>query len=156
MNRIKKAYVGIGLLGIALVLAGIFIVPWARFNPFYMSQDDRLRRLMVRDQLQRLSVALESYKQDNGFYPTTEQGLDALVRQPRVPPRPQKYYQDGYIGRISVPKDPWGNAFMYKAPGGDRPYSITSRGRLAWYSGDDLRYPEANEALAKGAEKPQQ
>lgn len=62
-----------------------------------------------------LENALQMYKLDNGRYPTTEQGLKALVQKPQSDPIPRSYRHGGYIRRL--PNDPWGNAYQMLAPG---------------------------------------
>ena len=59
--------------------------------------------------------ALDMYKLDNGVYPSTEQGLDALVHKPTISPEPRNYREDGYIKRL--PQDPWRNDYLYLSPG---------------------------------------
>lgn len=75
-------------------------------------------------QLKELKRALEMYKLDNGTYPTTEQGLKALVEKPTSPPEPKKWRQ--YLD--SVPKDGWGNDFVYISPAEGKPYELKSKG----------------------------
>lgn len=62
-----------------------------------------------------LENALDMYKLDNGIYPTTEQGLQALVTKPEMDPIPRNYREDGYIRRL--PDDPWGQAYQLRSPG---------------------------------------
>ncbi|MBF9001879.1 MULTISPECIES: type II secretion system major pseudopilin GspG [Vibrio] len=61
-----------------------------------------------------LENALDMYKLDNSVYPTTDQGLEALVKKPSSP-EPRNYRDGGYIKRL--PNDPWGNAYQYLSPG---------------------------------------
>ena len=62
-----------------------------------------------------LENALDMYKLDNNRYPTTEQGLDALVNKPTASPEPRSYREGGYIKRL--PQDPWGNQYQLLSPG---------------------------------------
>ncbi|CAH0541864.1 type II secretion system major pseudopilin GspG [Vibrio marisflavi] len=62
-----------------------------------------------------LENALDMYKLDNGVYPTTDQGLDALVKKPSGDPEPRNYRDGGYIKRL--PNDPWGRPYQYLNPG---------------------------------------
>jgi len=71
-----------------------------------------------------LENALDMYKLDNGRYPSTEQGLDALVSQPQLDPMPRSYREGGYIKRL--PKDPWGSDYLMLSPG--------ERGRIDVFS----------------------
>jgi general secretion pathway protein G len=65
--------------------------------------------------IKALDNALDMYKLDNHRFPTTEQGLDALVNKPTSSPEPKSYRKDGYIK--DLPQDPWGNDYMYINPG---------------------------------------
>ncbi|MDD1783583.1 type II secretion system major pseudopilin GspG [Enterovibrio sp. ZSDZ35] len=62
-----------------------------------------------------LEGAMDMYRLDNSVYPTTDQGLDALVNKPNSSPEPRNYRQDGYVKRL--PQDPWGNDYQYLNPG---------------------------------------
>jgi general secretion pathway protein G len=73
-------------------------------------------------QIQKLSQSLELYKLDNGTYPTSEQGLDALVREPTSEPRAKRYPPGGYATSKDL-VDPWQNAFKYQRPGQNNPNS---------------------------------
>jgi general secretion pathway protein G len=68
-----------------------------------------------------LKSALEAYRMDNGRYPTTEQGLDALVHRPTIAPEPNRWNPDGYLDADAVPLDPWGNPYQYQSPGTRNP-----------------------------------
>jgi general secretion pathway protein G len=69
----------------------------------------------ARAQIEMLGAALDAYRLDTGRYPTTEQGLAALWQEPAVEPRPTSW-RGPYL-RKTVPLDPWGNAYVYQAPG---------------------------------------
>lgn len=71
---------------------------------------------------------LEMYKMDNHRYPTTEQGLDALVNKPTSSPEPKNYRKDGYIKELKL--DPWDNEYVYVCPGvhNSRSFDIYSMG----------------------------
>ena len=73
-----------------------------------------------------IETALKLYRLDNGFYPTQDQGLDALVTRPNLPPEPQNYRTGGYLKK--VPKDPWGREFIYRMPGDHGEYDLLSYG----------------------------
>ncbi|HBF13927.1 MAG TPA: type II secretion system protein GspG [Deltaproteobacteria bacterium] len=70
---------------------------------------------LTQTQISNLMNALDQYKLDNHFYPSSEQGLQALVEKPGVGRTPQNYPEDGYLKK--VPKDAWGQGFEYAAPG---------------------------------------
>jgi len=75
-------------------------------------------------QIELLSSSLDTYRLDVGYYPTTEQGLQAL----RKAPKGVKNWDGPYLSK-NVPLDPWGNAYHYKRPGKENPYSLYSLGR---------------------------
>ena len=86
-------------------------------------------------QLELLDVALESYRLDNGRFPTTDQGLGALRDRPtRGPAAPN--WRGPYVKK-SIPLDPWGNAYVYRSPGTRNPsgYDLSSLGRDAKIGG---------------------
>ena len=76
-----------------------------------------------------LENALDMYKLDNNRYPTTEQGLDALVNKPTAAPEPRSYRDGGYIKRL--PQDPWGNPYQMLSPGQFGKIDIFSMGWMA-------------------------
>lgn len=73
----------------------------------------------ARSQMEMLSGALDAYRLDNGRYPTTEQGLDALWTEPLSDPRPPNWR--GPYTRKRVPPDPWRNPYVYRFPGQENP-----------------------------------
>lgn len=75
-------------------------------------------------QMKAIKDALEQYKLDNGIYPTTEQGIKALVEKPTTPPIPSRWRQ--YLDKI--PQDAWGRDFLYLSPGINRPFELRSKG----------------------------
>ncbi len=90
---------------------------------------DEARVSKAKADIQTLESALILYKVQNGFYPTTEQGLKALVEKPTAKPIPRTYPPGGYLKQDTVPMDPWGNPYIYRCPGEEnRPYEIISRG----------------------------
>jgi len=93
---------------IIIGLLAAFIVPQ------YMSRVDEARVTKARDDIQAISTALTLYRLDNFSYPSTEQGLMALVQKPNDP-NVKNWRVGGYLQRL--PKDPWGNAYQYAVPG---------------------------------------
>jgi general secretion pathway protein G len=82
-----------------------------------MGKPEEARQTQAKIQIQSLENALNMYRLDNGDYPATEQGLKALVERPSVGNVPRKWREGGYLDKPRVPKDPWGNDFMYMNPG---------------------------------------
>jgi general secretion pathway protein G len=101
----------IGLLG---SLVGVVV----------FDQVQKARVTATQTQLKQLEAALEFYQMDNGRYPTTEQGLDALVREPAIAPEPRNYPPGGYLREGRVPLDPWGSQYQYEMPGTHNAYGF--------------------------------
>jgi general secretion pathway protein G len=80
-----------------------------------IGQTDNARITKAKADLKEIEQGLHLYKLDNGLYPTTGQGLAALVSKPSGGPQPRKYSAEGYIGKI--PEDPWGNPYVYLSDG---------------------------------------
>ncbi|MDK2954741.1 MAG: ral secretion pathway protein [Desulfovibrionales bacterium] len=111
---------------------------------------DEARVTKAKTDMQTLQSALILFKVQNGFYPSTEQGLKALIQKPVIKPIPRNYPQGGYLNQQTVPKDPWGNEYIYRSPGGDnRPYEIITLGADNMEGGEgfdaDLKSYETNE-----------
>jgi len=82
-----------------------------------MDRPGEARALKAEMDIKTLETALKLYRLDNAFYPTTEQGLNALVEQPTTGRIPMKWREGGYLEKGVVPKDPWGNDYLYLSPG---------------------------------------
>jgi len=91
----------------------------------------------ARAQIELLGLALDAYRLDNGQYPTTEQGLAALWREPTAPPVPSRWR--GPYTRKEIPMDPWDRPYAYRSPGTEMPtgYDLLSLGRDGQPEGDD-------------------
>ena len=83
--------------------------------PRVVGRGEEAKRTAALVQIRAIEQALDLYKLDNGFYPTTEQGLEALVSKPSGMPEPMNYRKDGYMKK--VPVDPWGRPYVYRSPG---------------------------------------
>ncbi len=103
------------------ILAGLII-------PRIMGRPDEARRAKARMQIESIETALKLYKLDSGNYPTTEQGLRALVEQPAIGPPAKNWRQGGYLEKGRVPKDPWDRDFVYISPGVHGDYDMSSFG----------------------------
>jgi general secretion pathway protein G len=82
-----------------------------------MGKPEEARRTQAQIQIQALENALKMYKLDNGEYPSTEQGLKALVEKPATGTAPRSWREGGYLDKNAVPKDPWKNEYVYLYPG---------------------------------------
>ncbi len=117
-----------------MVVVVILAVLGALVVPKILENVDKARVTRAASDIRAIETALDLYRLDNFKYPTTEQGLQALVKQP-VDPTITNYRSGGYLG--SLPKDPWGNPYLYASPGTDgRDYDITSYGRDGKPGGD--------------------
>ena len=103
----------------------------------FSGQVDRARVTTAKSDIASLSQALDMYKLDNHFYPTTDQGLEALVSRPQSSPEPRNWNPEGYIKGNKLPLDPWDGEYVYMSPGEDnRPYELISLGADARLGGE--------------------
>ena len=93
---------------VVVVILGILA---AIIVPKIMSRPEQARIVKVKQDLLAIQSALDLYKLDNGFYPSTDQGLQALISQPTISPMPRNWKAEGYLH--DLPKDPWGEAYQY-------------------------------------------
>jgi general secretion pathway protein G len=98
-----------------MVVVVILAILAALIVPRIMSRPDEARVVAARQDIRAIEQALKLYRLDNQRYPSTEQGLDALVKPPTLPPLPPNWKTGGYLERL--PRDPWGNAYQYLNPG---------------------------------------
>ncbi len=112
------------------ILAGLIV-------PRIMGRPEQAKQVKARVQIESISTALKLYKLDNGKYPTTEQGLQALVEQPASGAIPKNWRKGGYLDKGKVPKDPWGNDFIYLSPGVRGEFDIISYGGDGTAGGED-------------------
>jgi general secretion pathway protein G len=108
MNR------GFTLIEIMVVVVILGILA-ALIVPKVMSRPDQARAIAAQQDIAALAQALKLYKLDNLHYPSTEQGLQALVVKPQTEPLPRNWKPGGYLERL--PKDPWGRGYLYLQPG---------------------------------------
>src|SRR5216110_2543254 len=114
--RTKIKQQGFTLLEIMLVVRIIVIILGVAISN--LGTTTAIAKTMrVQADLQAIKTQLQLYESMNGFYPTSEQGLQALVTQPSNDPRPARWYQ---LFK-ELPTDPWGNGYIYKNPGSEKP-----------------------------------
>ena len=121
-------------LMVVIIILGILAM-WVA--PKIMDRPGEARQMKVRLDIQNLETALKLYKLDNGPYPGTEQGLQALVEMPESGTIPKKWKKGGYLEKGKVPKDPWGNDFIYLSPGLKGDFDIISYGADGVPGGED-------------------
>lgn len=126
MNQRLHRYAGGFTLIEIMVVVVIMGILAALVVPRLMGRTDDARIAAARQDIATLSQALQVYKLDNQHYPTTEQGLRALVAKPTVGPPANNWKQGGYVDKL--PKDPWGNDYQYLSPGTHGDFDIFSYG----------------------------
>lgn len=110
-------------LMVVLVILGVLA---AIIAPKIMARPDEARVVAAKQDIATIVQALKMYRLDNINYPTTEQGLQALVTKPTIDPIPANWKLGGYLEKL--PKDPWGNAYVYLNPGSHGEFDVISLG----------------------------
>lgn len=118
---------------VVVVILGILA---AIVVPRIMSRPDEARAVKARQDIRALESALNLYKLDNYLYPSTDQGLEALVQKPSGEPEPARWKEGGYLERL--PADPWGNPYQYLNPGVQGTIDIYSLGADRRPGGDGV------------------
>jgi len=115
-NKKRKRKAGFTLIEIMVVVAIIgMLMTLVGVRVFYALEKGKRKTAVA--QIKNFETALAAYRLDNSRYPTTEQGLDALIKQPTIEPVPRNFPRGGYLGAKEVPLDPWGNPYVYFSPG---------------------------------------
>ena len=109
-----------------MVVVAILAILAALVVPRIMGRTDEAKRTAAKVQIRNIEGALQLYKLDNGVYPSTEQGLKALVEKPSVGVIPKKWKVEGYLQKL--PEDPWHNPYKYISPSQRRTTAGTSVG----------------------------
>jgi general secretion pathway protein G len=113
-------------LMIVIVIIGILA---AFLMPRIVDSPEQAKRVRAKADIKTIESALKLYKIDNGTYPTTEQGIEALIKKPDTVPVPNKWREGGYLEGNKAPMDPWDNPYYYVSPTQDsKDYEITSYG----------------------------
>lgn len=125
MKRYLTNRNGITLIEMMVVIVILGILATIIFTRV-SDRPEQARRTKAQVEIRQLQTALELFKLDNGFYPTTEQGLDALVTPPTTGKIPKNYPESAYLDKI--PADPWKNPYVYISPGQHGEYDLESYG----------------------------
>ncbi len=120
------------------ILAGIVV-------PRLLDEPEKARRISAATQIRSFEEALSMFKLENGFYPSTEQGLRALVEKPTSGRIPARFKEGGYIKKI--PLDPWGQEYRYLSPGAHGDFDLFSYGPDGESGGEGENADIANWAL---------
>jgi len=112
----KDMRAGFTLIELMVVIAILGILA-ALVAPSIIGRKEDAMRAAAKAQIKNFEQALKLFYVDNGFYPSTEQGLQALVEKPTIGRIPTRWREGGYLESKTVPKDPWGNPYVYISPG---------------------------------------
>jgi len=108
------------VLAIIALIAGLIV-------PNVIGRPDEARVTVAAADLRTVSAALKMYRLDNGAYPTTEQGLEALAKRPTSAPLPRTWPEEGYLAE--VPRDPWDRPYVYRRSAAGNAFELMSLGR---------------------------
>lgn len=133
MRTRKRRAGGFTLIEILVVVVIIGILA-AAIAPAILGRPDQARVTAAESDLRNLANALDIYRLDNYHYPSTDQGLEALVERPSGFPEPKNYNPDGYIK--GLPNDPWGSPYVYERTSDG--YRLMSLGRDGADGGEGL------------------
>ena len=120
-----RATAGFTLIEVMIVVVILGILA-SIVVPRVMDRPEQAREVKARQDIRTLETALNLYRLDNFRYPTTDQGLQALVDKPTVSPEPKNWKEGGYMDRL--PRDPWGSPYQYLAPGEHGDFDLFSLG----------------------------
>ncbi len=129
-----KAFTLIELMVVIVILGIIaaFVIPKITKRP----EDARVTKAKI--EISNIEQALELYYLDNGMYPTTDQGLSALVEKPETGEIPENWKEGGYLAKGKIPVDPWGTPYVYISPGiYNTDYDLYSLGKDGEEGGED-------------------
>jgi general secretion pathway protein G len=133
---ISRRESGFTLIEIMVVLVIIAILA-ALIAPQILGRVDEARVTAAKQDIQTIGTALDFYRMDNFRYPTSDQGLEALIKKPDDP-SVRHWRSDGYLRAKTVPKDPWGNSYRYLEPGSHGAgYDLYSLGADGETGGED-------------------
>ena len=124
-TRTKRGQEGFTLIELMVVIVILGILA-GLIVPRIMDQPDQARVVKTKMTMESIGTALKQFRIENGFYPTTEQGLSALVEAPTVGRIPKNFPKGGYLSK--APKDAWNQEFIYLSPGEHGDYDIVSLG----------------------------
>lgn len=120
----QRGFTLIELLVVIIILGilATFVVPKI------MSRPEEARRTKAKLDIQALESALNMFKLDNAFYPSTEQGLQALIEKPDIGRVARHWREEGYLEKSRVPRDPWGSEYVYLSPGDHGDFDLIAYG----------------------------
>jgi general secretion pathway protein G len=126
-SSVRDTGQGFTLLEVIVVVFILSILA-AIVAPRIIGRTDDARIAEAKVQIRNFETALKLYKMDTGFYPDTQQGLEALIEKPASGRVPAKYREGGYLEQKKIPLDPWSNPYVYVSPGLHGDFDIMSYG----------------------------
>ncbi|MDH4569467.1 type II secretion system protein GspG [Pseudomonas sp. BN414] len=123
--NLRRSQSGFTLIEIMVVVVILGILA-ALVVPQVMNRPDQAKVTVAKGDIKAIGAALDMYKLDNFAYPSTQQGLEALVSRPSGNPPPKNWNKDGYLKKLPI--DPWGNPYQYLSPGSKGTYDLYSLG----------------------------
>ncbi len=133
--RQRRRRRGLTLVEMIVVLAIIALVA-VMIVPNVIGRPDQARVTVAKTDLKTIAAALRMYRLDNGDYPSTDQGLGALVERPTTQPQPANWNSEGYLPE--EPRDPWGREYVYRSPGRSGGFDLMSYGKDGEAGGEGL------------------
>ena len=127
MNTRLRNNAGFTLIEIMVVIVILALLA-ALVGPKIIGRSDDAKVADAKVQIRNMETALKLYKLDNSSFPTTDQGLAALVTKPTVGVIPKNYKAEGYLESKKLPKDPWGSDYVYLSPSEHGDYELCSYG----------------------------
>lgn len=144
MKRLNNGGFSLVEILVVLVILGLLISIVA---PNVLERADEARTQKAYADFKAIETALKMYRLDNFVYPSSEQGLDALVNKPALAPVPRQWRQNGYLEELPI--DPWGRPYLYLSPGEEKEYDLYTLGA------DGLRDGEGPNADLYNWKKPE-
>ncbi|BAN47758.1 type II secretion system protein XcpT [Metapseudomonas resinovorans NBRC 106553] len=132
--NLRRSQSGFTLIEIMVVVVILGILA-ALVVPQVMNRPDQAKVTVAKGDIKAIGAALDMYKLDNFAYPSTQQGLEALVSRPSGNPPAKNWNKDGYLKKLPV--DPWGNTYQYLSPGSKGTYDLYSLGADGKEGGSD-------------------
>ncbi len=133
VNKHIKGFTLIEILLVVIIIGALA----AMVIPRFAGRSEQAKKAVAQSDIEaNLATALKLYELDNGNFPTTAQGLEALLTKPTTPPVP-KNWNTPYIEKVAL--DPWGRPYVYASPGDHRTdYDLYSKGRDESKEDDDI------------------
>ncbi len=135
MNHAVRNNRGFTLIEIMVVIVILSLLA-VLVGPKIIGRSDDAKVADVKVQIRNIETGLKLYKLDSGIFPSTEQGLEALVVKPTSGTIPKNWKGEGYLESKSIPKDPWGNPYIYLSPSEHGDYELCSEGADGVKGGD--------------------